>query len=480
MSAFRPPKLGTGMIFSPSLKPFLERRPDAIDVLELEPQTLWIADSPYAGPFFELTPAMDYFADLPGHKLVHSVGMPLAGTRAPDSAQLKIVCATAERLNAPWVSEHLSIAGTPHESAGFLLPPLQTEAGQENAVRNIRSFKDGVNRPVAIETGVAYLARKPFEMPDGTFLARVVQEADCGILLDIHNLYCNMRNGRVDLDDFLSQIPLDGVWEVHLAGGMEMDGYWLDAHSGEMTDDIAGLSREIIQSLPNLGALNFEIYDTFLADMSLASYDRITDQLRDFWTQAGHSVSDAPPLKTAPEPTRPLPPTPEDWEQAMVSAVWRARPDLVLDPDDKDPLALYAKLARSFRGSMITRVFPRLLRYLLLRDRHAVDGRLKRYFGSIAPQMFAPLEARAFAGWLRSDGETDPLALALMDFDLALIQIVRDGAAHFVQFPGDPGPVFEALAERRLPACPAPPVWELEILPDSFSVPEFLSHSGSS
>jgi hypothetical protein len=30
----------------------------------------------------------------------------------------------------------------------------------------------------------------------------------------------------------LARIPLDRVWEIHPAGGMEMSGYWRDAHSG--------------------------------------------------------------------------------------------------------------------------------------------------------------------------------------------------------------------------------------------------------
>ena len=51
---------------------------------------------------------------------------------------------TARRLDSPWVSEHLSVAGTPHRQAGFLLPPLQTEAGVETAAANIAAFKAGI------------------------------------------------------------------------------------------------------------------------------------------------------------------------------------------------------------------------------------------------------------------------------------------------------------------------------------------------
>ena len=77
-----------------------------------------------------------------------------------------------------------------------------------------------------------YLKPRGDEIPDGEFVAQPVESADCGILLDLHNIYCNQLNGRQSMEKYLSQIPLEDVWEVHLAGGSELNGFWLDAHSG--------------------------------------------------------------------------------------------------------------------------------------------------------------------------------------------------------------------------------------------------------
>lgn len=469
--AFAAPKLGIGMIFSTALLPFLRRRPGALDVLELEPQTMWLADDAFAGPFHEFTPGVEAYAALPGHKLVHSVGIPLGGTRAPEPAQLALLKRTADRLNSPWVSEHLSVAGTPHRAAGFLLPPLQTDEGVETAARNIRAFAEAIGRPVAIETGVAYLKRKPFEMEDGDFVARVAEAADCGILLDIHNVYCNARNGRIDMDRYLSQLPLGRVWEVHLAGGEERQGYYLDSHSGAMNDELAVKSREIVQSLPNLGALNFEVYDTFLERMAQADLDRTVDQMRAIWEEAGRARADTPPPGRAPAPDA-HPVTPKDWEEALTDAVWKA--DAALHPyaEDEAPVTLYGWLARSFRGSMLTRAMPRTIRYLLLRDGEAAREMLERYFSAEPPRLYTPLEVACFHGWLSARDE-DPVLKALLDYDLAFMKLVREGTSQIVTFPGNPGPLFEALAERRLPAPPAPPEWEIELLPDIFSVEDF-------
>jgi uncharacterized protein (UPF0276 family) len=467
------------MVFSTALRPFLQRRPDALDLLEIEPQTLWLADDAFGGPFFEYSPGIDFFAGLPGHKLVHSVGMPLGGTRRPDPAQMALLRSTAERLDSPWVSEHLSVAGTPHRAAGFLLPPLQTEEGVEIAARNIRDFAKGVGRLVAIETGVAYLRRKPFEMHDGAFVARVAEAADCGILLDLHNIYCNEKNGRIAMDAFLSDIPLDRVWEVHLAGGMEMDGFWLDAHSGEMPDELAERSRQIVRSLPNLGALNFEIYDTFLEKLDQDTFDRIVGQLRSIWEQAGTAAPDAVPARS-PEPPPATARRSAEWETNLTEAVWRGKPEKHPWPEDRAPVKLYSGLARSFRGSMLTRGLPRTIRYLLLRDGRDVDAMLRDYFDAVDPKLYTPLEARAFFDWYAERGDTDPLLHALLSYDMAFMQIVRDGKPRVVTFPGNPTPVFEALAEARLPDSPSPPKWEIEILPDGFTVADFAANVAGS
>jgi hypothetical protein len=141
---------------------------------------------------------------------------------------------------------------------------------------------------------------------------------------------------------------------------------------------------------------------------------------------------------------------------------------------------LYAKLARSFRGSMLTRALPRTMRYLLLRDGEGVQGRLDRYFADEDPKLYTPLEAEAFRAWLLDDGELDPLALGLLDFDMAFIRIIREGVAQVVTFPGNPAPVFEALAAAELPVASEAAPWEIEILPDGFTAADFTRNATAS
>ena len=147
----------------------------------------------------------------------------MGGTLPPDPAQLPPFLRTIEALQPPWVSEHLSFnrARGPGGvyNTGFLLPPRQTTEGIRSAVRSIRAMADAIGLPFAVETGVNYLHQREDELDDGRFVAEVVEGADCGLLLDLHNLWANQRNGRQAIEEYLAQLPLERVWEVHLAGG---------------------------------------------------------------------------------------------------------------------------------------------------------------------------------------------------------------------------------------------------------------------
>src|SRR5204863_1075375 len=148
---------------------------------------------------------------------------------APEPAELDLLKRTVDFFNPPWASDHLSFNHTAEFATGFFLPPRQTMAGVEAAAAAISRLRAALQVPLAVETGVNYLRPRTDELPDGEFVARVIETADCGLLLDLHNVYCNSVNGRQPIEEFLDQLPLERVWEVHLAGGFEMDGFYLDA-----------------------------------------------------------------------------------------------------------------------------------------------------------------------------------------------------------------------------------------------------------
>lgn len=475
----RPARLGVGLIYSPALDGFLERRPDAVDVIEVEPQTYWLADHPIDGPFRPLEDVERLIERHPHRRLIHSVGCPLGGTRPPSAAQGRLLRNLAERWQVPWVSEHLSVAGTHHEQAGFLLPPRQTPVGAAGAARNAARFAELVGRPVLLEVGVNYLRPTPQEMGDADFMVAVSAAADCGILLDLHNAYCNERNGRGSLETFVARLPSERVREIHLAGGMEHEGYWLDAHSGPMPTDLVRRACSIVRGLPNVGAVVFEIYSTYIERIGEDELLRILDEVRRVWDNVGQARGDGDPRLPDDAPAAAWAPAADAggdpgaladilaWEETLTGSVsgrdsaGRAKRML----PDEPALALYRTLVASFRGSMLLRTLPMTVRYLFTVDR-STDF-LDAFYAASPPQLYAILEARAFVAHLAASRSGDALLGPLAAYELGTAETRIDGRARVVRFEGDPTPLFAALRERRdPPERLEPPAWEIELVPD--------------
>src|SRR5438093_6044389 len=134
---------GVGVVFVPTLLPFLREAADALSVIEIEPQTVWRLSRENECVRYALNQGqVEEIAALPYRKLLHSVGMPVGGTHTPESAQVELVKRMAGVFECPWVSDHLSFNtfqdGERSTSAGFFLPPRQTTASVDLAAQNIR------------------------------------------------------------------------------------------------------------------------------------------------------------------------------------------------------------------------------------------------------------------------------------------------------------------------------------------------------
>jgi uncharacterized protein len=467
------PELGVGMTYSAAVEPVLERHPDLFDVVEVEPQTSWLFTRDGPTPFRVLDSVLEHIAGLPGRKIVHSVGTPVGGTVRPDPAQVALLRQTIERLGCPWASDHLSFNATPEFHTGFFLPPRQTAEGVAAAVRSVRDLQAGLGVPVAVETGVNYLRPRPDEMPDGAFVAAVAEAADCGLLLDLHNVFANGLNGRQPADEFLTQLPLERVWEVHLAGGFELEGYWLDAHSGAIPDPLLELAKRVIPALPNLKAIIFEIFPSFVPSVGFDTIRAQVERMHELWVLRGQARGDRSvrgPLR-AQVPTAPGGhPSPEVWERALgalaagLPAAGDTADELALDRG----VGLVQGLIREFRASMVVGVLGLTSRLLMLTlGPEVFRAVLADFWSKAPPQPFASAEAEAFADYLAALDLKVPQLAKVLEFDRAVVATLMDDRPRVVKFDVDPLPVFRALAEGRLTGVPVEPgEFEVEITPD--------------
>jgi uncharacterized protein len=468
------PELGVGLTFFQGLEPVLESEQALIDVIEVEPQSLWRRD--HSGQTVIVDePSLHLLRSRTLPKLVHSVGLPVGGTEPPKSADVQLLRHVARELNSPWVSEHLSFNtfhdenGTWH--TGFLLPPRQTLAGIDHAVRSIRSLSSEMPVPVAIETGVNYLQPRADEIPDGEFVARVAEGADCGILLDLHNIWTNHRNGRQSVGEYIDHLPLERVWQIHLAGGSSHRGYWIDAHSGAVPAELLELATRIVPRLPNLKAIVFELFPAYLSTVGYALFRTQLEALHRLWDRRGINAKNMPRVATEVTCDNPAP-DPQVWEETLGS--------LTVHKPCTNPLAgelrhdaglsIIREMVEQLRGSMIVRTLRLSSRLIMLeRGTGYLEELLSIFWRNHPPNPFPLDEAEAFAGFLRERKPYVPFLDEVLEYDRAVIDVALKGGERLIAFRADPLPLLRALGSGRRPAAVAIGNFQIRLTPDEIA-----------
>jgi len=389
----------------------------------------------------------------------------------------------ANVLSSPWVSEHLSFNKANLSGAvtrtGMLLPPLQTQQGVECAVQSIRNYSAALNRPLAIETGVNYLRPHDFEMSDGSFIRQVAENADCGILLDLHNLWTNERNGREKAVDVIAELPLDRVWEVHIAGGEERNGYWVDGHCGAVPREVRELAYAVIPCLPNVGAITLEVFPAYLPQVVPDEVRREITAMRKICSLPKRGFVGASRQRAAPNGGEPRV---EEWEQALAEGILRRSSTssigriLRTDP----ALPLYSELLEEFRSSMLGTALGLTTRLLLfhLGDKGMHDL-LSMFWQQFPPEMSAAAEAIRFGQFLSAKQPAVPLLEEILSFEMGALRAMMENSAQRVFIDCDIRLAVTDLLEGRCPARPGPTSFEFIIEPP-MTGSDHVAHSDGS
>lgn len=465
------PRLGVGLVYVPGLEPLLEPGAAPLSLIEIEPQTRWTFDPDADEPYRMSAEDLAALAGLPQRKLVHGVGFPVGATRPADPRHLPLFRRVIEALDAPWASEHLGFNRTPQGlKTRLFLPPLQTPAGIAAVVDTIRRTQRELPVPFAVETGVNYLRPRRGELSDGAFLRAVVEAADCGILLDLHNLYANERNGRQAVREFLAEIPLERVWEIHLAGGMDLDGYWLDAHSGPVPEAVLELAAEVVPRLPNLGAMIFEMLPIYLERMELDAVRRQLDRMDAIWQGKvrPHGKTERAQAKPVAAAAGGEDIDPRVWENTLGSlAVGRPAEGSLAAELEADPgLAIVRKLVWNFRAGDIAGLLPLTTRALLQHLGEAeTRALLDDMFAALPPELFPTEEVLACTDFLAQQDIQVPYLKEILSYERAVVVARAFGRRSVVELPAEPEAFLAALAAGRLPETTGARRYQVEITP---------------
>jgi uncharacterized protein (UPF0276 family) len=177
----------------------------------------------------------------------HGVSMYFGSVQGPDREHLSRLKRLVKRTNTPWLSDHLCWGSVDGTYSHDLLPlPYTWEAVEKTAAR-IREVQDFLEVPVAVENVSSYAEFTQSEMTEWEFLNEVVERADCGILLDVNNIYVSSVNHDFAPMDYVNAIAPERVAQIHIAGHTRYEKYILDTHDHPVIEPVWDLYARAIE-----------------------------------------------------------------------------------------------------------------------------------------------------------------------------------------------------------------------------------------
>ena len=187
--------------------------------------------------------------------VLHGVSMSVGSTDPVDFEFLGKLKVLAKRINARWVSDHLCWTGVAGLNVHDLLPMPYTDESLKHTLERVRIIQDFMERTLVLENPSTYLEFRNSSWTECEFLAELAERADCGILLDVNNVYVSAFNHGFDPVEYLNKIPADRVVQIHLAGHTHKGTHILDTHSAHVVDSVWDLYRHAYQRMGGVSTL---------------------------------------------------------------------------------------------------------------------------------------------------------------------------------------------------------------------------------
>ena len=187
--------------------------------------------------------------------VMHGVSASLGATDPLNEPYLDELRALAARFEPAWVSDHLCWGSYGRRYAHDLLPLPYTEEALDHVVDRVGAVQERLGRQILVENVSSYVAYAHSAMSEWEFLAAVAERADCGILLDVNNIYVSAVNHGFDAERYLAGIPIGRVGQIHLAGHSDHGTHLLDTHDHPVRDEVWELYRSAVRRFGRISSL---------------------------------------------------------------------------------------------------------------------------------------------------------------------------------------------------------------------------------
>jgi uncharacterized protein len=184
---------------------------------------------------------------------LHGVGLSIGSADPLDLTHVATLRRMISRFEPALVSEHLCWGSIGGRHLNDLLPLPYSEEALRHVAARLRELQQRLERQVLVENVSSYLQFAGSTLSEWEFLAALVAETGCGLLLDVNNVHVSARNHGFEARDFIAALPGHAIGEIHLAGhdvtrvgGREIR---IDTHGHPVCEDVWALYRHAIATL---------------------------------------------------------------------------------------------------------------------------------------------------------------------------------------------------------------------------------------
>jgi uncharacterized protein (UPF0276 family) len=232
------------------------RRQHFTEIIEREPPVRWFEVIPEnfigRGGF-----CADSLRKIAEHYplVAHGVSLSIGSTDPLDMAHVGRLKRFCDEYKSPWFGDHLCFTMVDHVNLNDLIPLPFTEEAVHHVAARARIVQEVLERPFLLENVTYYMTPSRLRMTESQFITAILEEADCGLLLDVSNILLNSKNHGFDPVEFLDAIPLNRVGQVHLAGFEKQGDILLDTHGRPVDDETWALYRRVLERIGPTSAL---------------------------------------------------------------------------------------------------------------------------------------------------------------------------------------------------------------------------------
>lgn len=179
--------------------------------------------------------------------VMHGVSLSIGSTDPLDWEYLGRLKQLANEIKAVWVSDHVCWTGVLGKNSHDLLPLPYMDESLNHVIERVRIVQDFLERPLVLENPSSYVTFRASTMPEWEFISRLAEEADCGLLVDVNNIYVSSFNHGFDPFEFLEFLPVDRIVQCHLAGHTRRPDCIIDTHDAPVVSPVWQLYRRLCE-----------------------------------------------------------------------------------------------------------------------------------------------------------------------------------------------------------------------------------------